>query len=244
MKHITNLIRHTLTFFIFFFLSFMWIQYYQRQYIQSLLLAIFISITLTIFISLLQNKKSKKYRQLKIKENEVEQFGKNLLLCSDEEIIKICEPLAQGSDHYEYAFHTFCVTPNDILSILHQHHTQQKITIFCYQYDKTILDFVKHITNKTIILYHYQDIYTLLCNLQKLPTLPTYYQPEKHTTIKQILSTACKKEKAKSYFLSGLFFGIGSLFIRYNIYYMVMSTLLFLLALYALCNKKYNDTKP
>ena len=111
-------------------------------------------------------------------------------------------------------------------------------------YMRTILDFVKHITNKTIILYHYQDIYTLLCNLQKLPTLPTYYQPEKHTTIKQILSTACKKEKAKSYFLSGLFFGIGSLFIRYNIYYMVMSTLLFLLALYALCNKKYNDTKP
>lgn len=242
MKILSNFIKYTLTFLIIFFLSFMWIEYVQRDFSLSLLYSIPLSILITLIIYLVEHKKEKKKYKSKLEQQKLDLFGKNLLLCNTSTLENILKPLQQTAANCYPLFHKRMITVDDILPYIKDTKSNQ-LLFFCYEYDKEVLDFVKHIESKEIKFLNYVDIFHMLNSCQTQINLPTNWQETKHSNIKLILSTALKKEKAKSYFYSALLLSLGSLFLRYNIYYIVVSSCLFLLSLYALCNKRYNEKR-
>lgn len=206
----------------------------------SFLLSSTLSLVLTLLLFFIQNKKEKKKYSSMAEKKEVERFGYNLLLQKEVELDKILSPLKQGYDHYFTLFNKQLITIDDLLPLLKD---SSSMLVFCYSWDKSVKEFLSHIPSSTVKIVSYEDIYQLLKNTQSLPTLENKWVDEKHTTFKQLLSTALRKDKSKSYLLSGLFLSAGSLFLRYNIYYIIMSSFLFLLALYSLCNHRFNEKK-
>lgn len=242
MRILSNLIKYTLTFLIIFFLSFMWIEYVKRDFSLSLYLSIPLSLFITIIFYLIERKKEKKKYKSQVEQQKIEQFGKNLLLCDSTTLNTLLSPLKQANATYYTMFDTTKLTIDDVLSCIKEAEHDQ-IIFFCFDYQKEVLDFTKHIKHKQVKMLNYFDIYEMLNTSHTPIDIPMNWQEAKHTNLKLILSTALKKEKAKSYFYCALLLSLGSLFLRYNIYYIVVSSFLFLLSLYALCNKKYNEKR-
>ena len=66
------------------------------------------------------------------------------------------------------------------------------------------------------------------------------YEEKNKYTFKELLNIAFNKNKTKSYVVTGLIFLISSIFLRYNIYYIVFTTLMFVFALFSYFNKPFN----
>ena len=238
MTIITNCIQITLTFFILFFLSFMWLNYYHRSLIFCCMLAIIIAAIVTLVIQLVKRKKERQKNRTKQKKKAVANFGLQLLLSNSKQQQTILTPLL--GPHCYLLFKKQVITFDDILPLIQQH---KKMAIFCYHYDPNIQTMIERLPNHTIKLYNHEDIYYQLSEQNCLPQMPTIYEEEKHPTIRYLLGQALMKEKAKSYMLIGLFLAITSVWTRYHIWYVISSSIMLLLALYSLLNKKYNTKK-
>lgn len=60
------------------------------------------------------------------------------------------------------------------------------------------------------------------------------------TTYKDLLEIGLNKKRTKGYFLASIFVLTSSFFVRYNIYYIVISSILLILAFVSFLNPKYN----
>ncbi len=238
MTIITNCIQITLTFLILFFLCFMWLNYYHRSLLFCMVLAILIAMITTTILHLYKQKKERQQRKQKQKKKVVSNFGLQLLLSSPQQQQTILSPIL--TPHCYLLFAKQVITFDDILPLIQQHN---KMAIFCYDFDPIILKMIKRLPSHTIQLYNHEDIYQQLSEQNCLPQLPTIYEEEKHPTIRYLFSQALVKEKAKSYMLTGLFLAITSFWTKYHIWYIIFSSLLLLLSLYCLLNKRYNIKK-
>lgn len=65
-------------------------------------------------------------------------------------------------------------------------------------------------------------------------------QPSKKEKIFNLLNIAFNKSKSKNYFMYGIVLFICSLFFRYNVYYIIFSSLMFCFSIFSRFNKKFN----
>ena len=113
-----------------------------------------------------------------------------------------------------------------------------KLAIFCVEYDK----------KDRLFLENLKDIEVAICDKNCLAIktkkigleVPNILQEKSHNKIKfkELLSLSISKEKAKKYFLSGILIFFCSLIVRQNIYYVLMSSLLFFLAILSIRQKE------
>lgn len=221
----------------------MWIEYVKRDFYLSLSLSLLVGSILTVIVYIWGRKKEKKVSTTKSSERAIYLFGKNLLLLDQSQVDTILSPLKQASAIYYTCFDKLNLCIDDILPLIKED-KQDNIVVFCYEYDKEASSFLEHVTNKKVTILDHKTIYAMLENINALPTVPlTLWNEGKHTTVKQILSSALTRSKAKSYFYSALLLSLGSMFLKYNIYYIVFSSFLYLLALYCVTNKRYNEKR-
>ncbi len=113
----------------------------------------------------------------------------------------------------------------------------KQVAIYCIEYDKKIKLFLENIKDIEVAIC---DKNCLAHKAQKAGlTPPNIFEQKSKNKIKfkEFLSISLSREKAKSYFLSGILIFFCSLIVRRNIYYVLMSSLLFLLAILSLRKK-------
>ena len=65
----------------------------------------------------------------------------------------------------------------------------------------------------------------------------------KKEKINNMLNVAFNRAKSKNYFIYGIILFICCLFFRYNVYYIIFSSLMFCFSLFSRFNRKYNKPK-
>lgn len=114
----------------------------------------------------------------------------------------------------------------------------KKVAIYCIDCDKKIKMFLENIKDIEVAVC---DKNCLVYKTKKAGLAPPNIfeqKPKNKIKFKEFLSISLSRQKAKGYFLSGVLIFFCSLIVRRNIYYVLMSSLLFLLSILSLRQKQ------
>lgn len=239
-------------FFCIFCILFVWVQYAWRNFWATTLLCLPISGLAFWAIKAVSNKKQDKKEQtskdIKLMENASKQFAvaakKDLffffreLLCKQytevKETPKGIEFLKDGQKYLLVPLYSsFLITERDLLPLLQI--KNHKILAVCKSFSKESGDLVAMFSER-LELWDEEKVYNKLLKPNDLyPSLVKIEEKKVKRDYRQIIFA---KEKAKPYFLSGLVLLLSSFFVRYNIYYVIVSSVLFFVSMYCLLYKK------
>lgn len=235
-------------------------------WIYSLSITMIISIVLFIFLK----KKIYKFSTSKKEEKEKEKILNQLIFAKNEEINNFLQlfydkknikkhkkyflVLEKNDDSVEktIVFYDFGVEKTSCEKILFFFKTAQtekakKMTIFCSDCEKNCQNFYKNIKNMKIKIVNFNKFYFNFMKKQGIyPNFEIRYEQKSKYSFKELFFLAFNKNKTKKYFGMGFIFLLGSIFMRYNIYYLIFTTLMFTFALFSyfnsICNKNFNES--
>lgn len=118
-----------------------------------------------------------------------------------------------------------------------------KIIIACDSYNSECIKFAKNFDFEIIILDKYQTYSLLYKEYEFYPQITAKYKKEGKTKFSDLILYSFNKARAKGYIFSALTLLIMSFFVKFNLYYYVVISILLLLSILSLTNKKYNTKK-
>ena len=239
--------------FLFFNLTLFLIFFAWTRFIfKNVLIALIITFALIIAINIIKNIrmhiKSSKNATLKIKSSEMENCLLLLLAQSNQEKVDLFSSFYEKNEIECVLDNIIVFKDNSGLAINFSHKNEsqesflrivykarqnniKKLSILCYSMNKQDKIFFENLTDIEAKILEKEEVYTKF--LIKLPKKENYFNVKSTGKIKfkQFISLSIDRRKAKGYFLSGLLIFFCSLIVKYNIYYVIMSSILFLLAL-------------
>ena len=114
------------------------------------------------------------------------------------------------------------------------------IIITCKQANETCYDFAKMIANKKIIILTEIDAYENIFKPLQFEVHNIEMEQKQKKSFQQFLEFSLNKARTKNYVLVSIFMLFASFVLRYNVYYLIFSSLTGLLALYSHFNLRYN----
>lgn len=236
---------------IIFLLSFLWINFYLKNLKNSVICSTIIVIAFLIIYIPLTIKSNKDNKEVTLK-NEKKTYYKNQLLFSNDNLIlnfilklyKYNTIDKISSNHYYLKefnkdiflyYHQDTISLNDLYYIFKTSKSDE-IEIF------TITNPEINITIKDKIV-NYIDYDSLL---EKCKEDNLYFdnniiiQKNNKYSLKDILCIVFCKNRTKNYIWLGTIILFSSIFTPYNIYYIIFSSCLYLLAIFSRFNKKFN----
>lgn len=235
--------------FTLFMLCFLWCNFYFRDFYQSIIATI---ILISIFSLIYVPKKISRYsknKTLSIKNNKTAYYKMQLLLSKDEKIMNFIiklynlENIEKNTSNHIFSFDKdfyICFTDEEISNSQFYNFLKNaksnKIEIFCITKPKSYLK----INNKEITFIDFNEF------LNKCKEKEQYFDNniviEKKTKIsfKGFLCVVFCKGRSKSYLYLGLLILFSCLFTPYNIYYIICSSILFLLSIFSKFNTIFN----
>jgi len=189
------------------------------------------------------------------KQNEIENAMLTLLSSSDEEnikfFLKVFEKFKKAkieSDFILFDEKVVCVDFSE--KIIHLEKAIKKISnakklekkellFLCFSFDAKDKMFVENLSGIIVKVVEKNEIFNKLF-------VPSNIFPEKifetkslgKLKFRQIVKMSFRKDKAKKYFLSGLLVFFCSLIVQNNIFYVLMSSIMFCFALFSLTKKE------
>jgi len=244
-----------------FLISFVWLRFLHLRAGLSFVLSIIISILITLIFNFNnQLKKNNKIEQLNTN-NDIEQYLYTLMSNTKKEnldyfyntIKKIkSNPRVIEDSAIEYFDNTIkkqvILLPlfdkkmprfEDLLKEVKKFSNKKniKITILCNQIDLRDKIFFENLKDYKISILTKEQVYLQFIKSSEIyPSIIFEPNKKRHIQFKELLFISFNKENTKKYFFSGLIIFLCSFFVRFNIYYVFMSSLLFLFAL--ICKKK------
>lgn len=245
--------------FLIFFLTFIWVRYFVYSLFLSLIISAVITIVIDLVLRLLTKKKNK-VNNLKIKEKE-DAENMFLSLATDKNALDFYLQLAQkeciaSQKKKEYItlenfnnkilLYPFLslnpLSPEDILQTIKYGKVEnaQKIVITCGEISKDALTFVKSVEENIVLLDKFSTYNSLYKHYNMFPNITTTYKKNGKLAFKELLAYSFNKSRTKGYFFSAIILFLSTLFIRYNIYYCIMASILVLFALISYFNPYFN----
>ena len=250
--------------FLIFLLVFIWV----RFFIKKLSLAILISVSITILVDLIIKifiKKKSKRESLKLKEQE---NCENMFfsLATSENYLDFYMKLAKSRhkaikkgkyiiiEHNDgnvilYPRLSFTqLNPEDIKEIVLKlkNVSYRKIVIPCGEISKECYSFISKFEKEILLLDKSETYSKLYKEYNIFPEITVKKKESKKTTFKEILNFSFNKNKVKSYFLSTLALLFSSIFVKNNLYYCIIASILMIFAIISMFNpfeKKLNIIK-
>ena len=105
----------------------------------------------------------------------------------------------------------------------------------CQKEDSFLLQSIKNIKIK---IYVFEKAYEYFCKYSAPPKIELECSLQRKIKFKELASEATAPSKAKKYFFSGLLIFFCSLVVKYNIYYVLMSSMLFFLSILCMSKKR------
>lgn len=243
-----------------FVISFIWVRFFEHNMFLIFLYSSIITIILVTLSTIRTIKKCKKNNLTKLeyekKENSIYQLNFysqtqiltffSSLLNSTYEVCKKNDYLILKNKNEKIGvfinFNFNVIDAFYIKSIMNKINLNkfQKVYIYSNDFTKECKDLCSSINNVKINCKNANDTFKLMKENNIFPLNKVEKQTHKKKNINQFFSALFNKSKTKAYFFTGLIFLISSIFMRYNIYYLVFTTLMFLLSLYSYFNKRFN----
>lgn len=245
-------------FLIVFCLSFVWINYYYKKFLLSIVFSILLSILVCLIFNILdfklQTKKRLKLNNSKILNFTITQlkfyeFSESLEFISSAltmlnfsptitkvgVVVNNClivpnflKPLDE--EKFVAIYNAFKLTSN------------KKLVIFSVAQTDAFEQFFKTINCPDVKILCGEQLYLNIIAPSGIEIKQKVKLAEpKKLHLLEIKNIIFNKTRAKGYFVSGLILLIGSLFYYYGLYYQIAASVLFVLSLFCFCNKKYNN---
>ena len=234
---------------IIFCLFFLWCNFYTKSLKISFFSSIIISICFLILFVIISNYLSKRKSKSIEKTNSIEKFKLNLMYSQVSNVLNLLKSMLNFTSNKEiekkhflldnqkdlFIFLQENISQNDIQSIFQNRQTNEIIIVSISKFDLPI-----NIDKITIEFIDLQSLY-LFCQENSINTLLCVNHTKKPKyRLKDIFCIVLNKEKSKSYFWLGIVLLFSSLFTPFSTYYIVVSTILFLLSLFSRFNKIFN----
>lgn len=234
---------------IIFCLFFLWCNFYSKSLKLSFFSSIIISICFLIIYLLIGNYLNKRKAKSTEKSNSIEKFKLNLMYSQIDNVLNLLKLMLEFKSKKEieqnhflldnqkdlFIFLQESISTNNIQSIYQNRETNEIIIVCLSKFDLPY-----NIENMNVTFLDLQSLY-LFCQENNINTLLCVNQIKKPKyRIKDIFCIVLNKEKSKSYFWLGIVLLFSSLFTPFSTYYIVVSTILFLLSLFSRFNKIFN----
>jgi len=242
-----------------FFISFIWLRLYIHNNTLILILSILITFFLSFLISFFLRKKINKLNLTKKELKEKKEYLNQLNFSNTEAInkfllsfykaektTKLKEYFIIEKEEKIIVFNNFSFNNCDVNFLINcvkisNLKNINKIIIFANNFENTCLDFVKNLKNFKLKLIDFDNFYVNYMKKEDIyPVITIKYEENHRYTLKELLNIAFNKKKTKGYVITGFIFLISSIFLRYNIYYIIFTTIMFIFALFSYFNKIYN----
>ncbi len=259
MKKISKIISAIVRCSVVLGFSFIWINYYNRQFSSSLIFALILTTSLEAIIQLYTSHKNHKLQLSKTEEQKLVNVANQLTYGTTSLVFNYYANLLKTkycSQKYSDCIvvindHKICVIPMHKPSSINSsdvnyaykialNHKCTHAIILTNSIDTEAQKLIKSITSVTIDTLDIYEVYnTLIKPYGAEPNFNVNISTPK-TSKQDLLNIAFNRKRTKSYLLSGFVLIFASLFTPYNIYYVVMSSLLLGCALFSYFNTPYN----
>ncbi len=257
MKKILFILQIILKIFIIFFLVFIWTRYFIRSLWICLLISIVASGLIYLFLHFISNKKSTA-SSLKLKEKEdaeniflslatkggsldffyhlakkrypsVEKKSKYILINNSEKTRSVIFPCLKFS----------AINNDDVIKIASsvKKENPTKIIIVCGSVTPETISFASNFDMQILLLDKFSSYKCLYKEFDYFPDISFEYKKDKSRTFKELIKFAFSRDKAKGYLLSAFVLLLSSFFVRINLYYCIVSSVLLIFALICYSNK-------
>ena len=257
MKTLSIIFQVLLKSSIIFLIFYIWLKYIFQSTWLALVVSFVIALLLELISIYVKRKKGIK-SNLKVKEKE---DAENMFftLSRDENRVDFFFKLAKtrhnnvnkfkryiivhhegGQDVVLYPFIKYQnLKLDDVIDVLNSFKKPiNKLVILCNDYDKDLPGFVKNFNQEIIILNKYQTYLSLYKEYDYYPAI--IERQKTKNSYKQYLAVAFNRSKTKGYLFAVVILVLSSFFVKFNIYYYIISSLLLILALISFINPIYN----
>ncbi len=259
MKYINLALQNIFRIFLIFFLSFVWLRYLIKKLWLALLLSALVTLVIDFTIRFINKKKGNK-QNLKLSEKE---RAENIFLSlsTSSNYIDFFYELAKKENPYAEKKSKYIILPNsknktilypflsmdelkkdDIakLIIILNKEKANKLVIVCGDVGKDTLAFSKSIEKNIIILDKFASFSQLYHYYNYYPEITLSYQKNKKLALKELFTFSFNKSRTKGYILSAIVLLLSTLYIRMNLYYCIMASLLIIFAILSYFNRPFN----
>ncbi len=248
--------------FVIFLITFVWVRLLVHNKVLIWTYSIGITLIISIFLFLILKKKIYKFSYSKKETKEKQQILNSLVFAQNNEIVDFLAGFFGGyqikkhkdnlvlinkeTNQKYMAFFDFSFNEIDAKSIINYVKKAEKenifkVYLFCGDANKECDKLVKNLKETKVKIINFNNFYENYIKKQnKKPNFKAKYEVKSKYSFKELLLVAFNKNKTKQYFLTGVIFLIGSIFLRYNIYYLVFTSLMFIFCLFSYFNKIYN----
>lgn len=259
---LSKIIDNLFLIFVVFITAFLWIRYNEHN---PLLILLYSSIATIIVCSLFHVifKYKNKKKTLNAKHvKQIELLTQKLTFATQSEVIKIFEQALKKRD-ITYAkttkylafdnnlivpvFNKIKIDENALLEIFLYLKTKKisaKLVCICAcDFDVTAKSLASKFTDYNILLYDKNQTYTVFFKPVQYVVENVAIKKQKtpfKQKIKTLTNVAFNKKRFKSYMVCAIILLIASYFMRYNLYYLISSSILILFALFSYFNKPFN----
>ncbi len=254
---LANIIDFIFTNILIFLIVFVWLKFFNKNILYSFILSLFFLVIFNLLKVFFKGKKTTKLKLNKNLEKDIELYMYSLISNTNEEnllffknILKKFNPTTENNiifykkNEIKYALcplfesanlniekalkNISCCKTKNIKNIL-------ILCSICQKKDKILLE---QISEMNIKIYQKKEIYlNLFKPSNTYPNIKFNFKESKKIKIYELLEISFNKSKAKGYFLSGIFIFFCSFIMKYNIYYVLMSSILFTFALISYIKK-------
>lgn len=246
-----------------FLLSFLWIRFYSHNKFITLIIASSITIIICSCVHFIVSKKTKMQTATKKQANLVQNLSNFFMLTSKIQVLAIfqkailsrkcaCEQQKGVLVFGEFALLPIFSKPRcddyDILTGVKKIKTlnlQEKKLIICAKnFTQEAKNFAGTLTTQQVLLLDEFETYNMFFKPINyiISTNAPKSKPNFRQKLRKLSFVMFSKQRFKGYVLSAIVLIIGSYFMRYNIYYLVMSSILILLSIFCYFNKLFNQT--
>lgn len=230
-----------------FFIIFAWIQFFIRNIIFSLFISALLSIGIIYFARCLRAKKYSTIQKNTALEKTSNLFKLTILTMPNTKLCNLIKQQLPSNYNAKIVKGDILFYKNDTLHSFVFHFSSKldelellnliksksccNLTIFCHSYSQEALNITQNLIDKQIQLISLEQLFAIFND----KNIEIDYVNIKHTysskPFKQILQNTLSRNKSKGYFISGLILLFTSLIIPFRIYYVVFSSVLFILSL-------------
>lgn len=266
MNKFTIVISELIKFICISGLIFVWCNFYYRNAKYSLILSLIIASIILVVLWLFNSKRNKKKSLKSAEINKINSYSNTLLFSDNSFVFNFYKKLlktkfpnviknkssfsikTEEKNIYFIPFYEKEELENiDIIKIIknidNKENKDYQIIIFCIKTNENCLKIKKKFDKNFILIFDEKDTYfKLFKKLDIYPVNENLNLTKKADKISknELLYMAFNRNKTKSYLSSALFLLMFSFFTRYNIYFIITSSLLFIFALYSRFNSPFN----
>lgn len=243
-----------------FLISFVWIKYFSNNSLFSTFLSVFFIIIFNVLKYFFKKKKNIKNITNKKLLSDIELYSLTFLSNTKKENLEFFEKVLKNNeskiiynknlilykniDKYEAICPVFSSNElqfEEVLKYLSfaKNLSTKKIFILCNQCSQKTKLFLENFKDVNVKILTKTDVFfNLLKPANIYPNIKFEIKENKKYKIKELINLSFNKSKTKKYFLTGIFIFFCSFIVKYNIYYVFMSSLLFLFSLICFLKKE------